>query len=112
MSMILKTVTDDGLYIYEDEYGKTFEFTYLETRAITTAFLIENLKEDVSDTIDTMIDDDLDIPSITHMTAEEFKEKTVKELEKEIIESLVYPDMDKIWMTTNEMVHKLRREEQ
>ena len=111
MGMILKNVTND-VYTFENEYGKTFEFTWEEVRSIATALMIEYLKQDVSDTVDNLIDDEEINPAkLNGLTVDQFKEKVVDELSYGTIQELAEPDMDLIWNKCYDMSKDLYREQ-
>lgn len=111
MSMILKNVIND-VYTFENEYGKTFEFTWEEVRSIATALMIEYLKQDVSDTVDNLIEDEEINPAkLNGLTVDQFKEKVVDELSYGTIQELAEPDMDLIWDKCYDMLKDLYREQ-
>lgn len=97
MSMILKNVTND-VYTFENEHGKTFKFTWEEVRSIATALLMEYLKEDVSETIDTLVEDkEIDPSKLTGMTLDQFKAYVTDLLSYETINDLAEPSLDCIY---------------
>ena len=111
MGMILKNVTND-IYTFENEYGKTFEFSWEDVRSIATALLIEYLKQDVSETIDTMIEDNqIDASELNGLTVDQFKEKVTDALSYGTIQDLAEPDMDLIWNKCYDMSRDLCREQ-
>lgn len=94
--MILKNVTND-VYTFENEYGKTFEFSWEEVRSIATALMIEYLKEDVSDTVDNMDGDDINLAKLNNKTTDQFKDMIVNRLSSRLIDELACPDNDTIY---------------
>lgn len=95
--MILKNVTND-VYTFENEYGKTFEFTWEEVRSIATALMIEYLKQDVSETVDVMdADCDINLGKLKNKTPEQFKDMVVNKLSSRLIDELACPDNDTIY---------------
>lgn len=111
MSMILKNVTND-VYTFENEYGKTFEFTWEEVRSIATALMIEYLKQDVSETVDSMIEDDqIDTNKLNGLSIDQFKGKVVDILSYGTIQELAEPNLDLIWNTCMDEARELARKE-
>lgn len=109
--MILKNVTND-VYTFENEYGKTFEFTWEEVRSIATALMMEYLKQDVSETIDNLIEDEEINPAkLNGLTVDQFKEKVVDVLSYGTIQELSEPNMDLIWNTCMDEARELARKE-
>ena len=111
MGMILKNVTND-VYTFENEYGKTFEFTWEEVRSIATALMIEYLKQDVSETVDNLIEDEEINPAkLNGLTVDQFKEKVIDVLSYGTIQELSEPNMDLIWNTCMDEARELARKE-
>ena len=111
MGMILKSVTND-VYTFENEYGKIFEFSWEDVRSIATALMIEYLRQDVGETVDTLIDDKAIDPAELHgMTVEQFKESVVDKLSYGTIQELAEPNMDCIWDTCISEARELARKE-
>jgi len=109
--MILKNVTND-VYTFENEYGKTFEFTWEEVRSIATALMIEYLKQDVSETVDNLIEDEEINPAkLNELTVDQFKEKVVDVLSYGTIQELSEPNMDLIWNTCMDKARELAQKE-
>ena len=111
MGMILKNVTND-VYTFENEYGKTFEFTCEEVRSIATALMIEYLKQDVGETVDNLIEDEEINPAkLNGLTVDQFKEKVIDVLSYGTIQELSEPNMDLIWNTCMDEARELARKE-
>lgn len=111
MGMILKNVTND-VYTFENEYGKTFEFTWEEVRSIATALMIEYLKQDVGETVDNLIEDEEINPAkLNGLTVDQFKEKVIDVLSYGTIQELSEPNMDLIWNTCMDEARELARKE-
>ena len=111
MGMILKNVTND-VYTFENEYGKTFEFTWEEVRSIATALMIEYLKQDVGETVDNLIEDEEINPAkLNGLTVDQFKEKVINVLSYGTIQELSEPNMDLIWNTCMDEARELAQKE-
>ena len=97
MSMKLISVTEN-VYTFENENGETFKFPWEDVRSIATALLVEYLKEDVSETIDTLVEEnEIDPSKLTGMTLDQFKTYVTDLLSYETINDLAEPSLDCIY---------------
>ena len=85
------------MFIFEQEKtGTKLTLTRGDTRAITVAFLLENLKEDIAYNIDEMNGDEIDLNDLKDITPEEFSEEVFENLRQQV-EDLFYPTNESIY---------------
>ena len=95
--MKLIDTTDAGLFRFEKDNGKRFEFTYTEARIIAESLLLQNLKEDIAYNIEQMDGDEIDLNNLDGITKEEFYEEVFENLRGNIEDNLTYPTNEGIY---------------